>query len=67
MIKVKGDPIATKLERMATYDELQALRARVTALEERYQKSNAMSPAEKQKAYRARRKVRLKDTVNADG
>lgn len=55
MIKVKGDPIVH--ERLATYAELQALRARVTELEERYQKSNAMSPAAKQKAYRERKKA----------
>jgi hypothetical protein len=38
-------------------EEFDALRSKVTALEERYQKSNAMTPAEKQRAYRERKKT----------
>ncbi len=73
MIKVKGDPIATKLERMATYAELQALRERVAALEARNVTPvtirnaepvtrNGKSNADRQRAYRERRKANGKET-----
>ena len=73
MIKVKdkGQNIVPNIyTEHPTKAEFDALLVRVTELEKRYRESNAvtkMSNAAKQKAYRARKKITLAETVNADG
>ncbi len=74
MIKIKGDPLPNKLERLATFEELQALALRVRQLEVAVvarsvtntvtvTASNGKSNAERQRAFRERRKANGK----ADG
>ncbi len=47
--------------------EFEALRAKVTELEQRLSPVTKLSNAEKQKAYRKRKKVTLAETAGADG